>query len=92
LYEAGTVQVRDGLLTFQCDGQEAGDQLLHVVLAFDKDGKQLANVDTCRNPSLPDDFTLLCGEESVDIKGRLKLRPKRTALTKAKASAQKPAH
>jgi hypothetical protein len=85
-------KVRDGLLTFQCDGQEAGDQLLHVVLAFDKDGKQLANVDTCRNPSLPDDFTLLCGEESVDIKGRLKLRPKRTALTKAKASAQKPAH
>ena len=80
-------KVRDGLLTFQCDSQEAGDQMLHSVLVFDRDGKQLANVDTCRNPSLPDDATLLCSQESVDLKG-LKLHPKRTALTKAKPRSQ----
>lgn len=82
---------RDGLLTFQCAGQEAGDQLLHVVLVFDKDGKQLAKVDSCRNPSLPDDATVLCSEESVDARGRLKLRPKRTPLTKGAPPAQSPA-
>lgn len=84
-------KARDGLLTFQCFGSEAGDQVLHFVLVFDKDGKQLANVETCRNPSLPNDATLLCSEESVDRKGRLKLRPKRTALTKATTDVQKPA-
>jgi hypothetical protein len=85
-------KVRDGLLAFQCFGSEAAEQALHNVLAFDKDGKPLANIDTCRNPSFPDDSTLLCGEEWVDARGRLKLHPKRTALTKAKAGLQKPAH
>jgi hypothetical protein len=84
-------KLRDGLLAFQCAGEEAGDQLLHFVLVFDKDGKRLANVDTCRNPSFPDDSTVLCSEESVDAKGRLKLHAKRTTL-KPQPETKKPAH
>jgi hypothetical protein len=55
---------RDGLIAFQCASEEAGDQLLHIVVVFDKDGKQLANVNNCRNPNLPNDATVTCSEES----------------------------
>ena len=72
--------VRDGLLAFQCAGAEAGDQLLHTVLVYDSSGNQLAKIESCRKPSFPDASTAACSEESVDAKGRLKLRPKRVAL------------
>jgi hypothetical protein len=76
----------DGLLAFQCAGSEAGDQLLHDVLVFDKEGRQIAKVESCRNPSFVDGSAVTCSEESVDAKGRLKLRPKRAALVQAKAA------
>ena len=81
---------REGLIAFQCAGEEEGDQLTHIVLVFDKDGKQLANVNHCRNPSLPNDATVVCSEESYGPRG-FKLRPKRVALTKAGAAKQPPA-
>jgi hypothetical protein len=37
----------DGLLAFQCDGSEAGDELLNDVMVFDNEGKQLAKVTSC---------------------------------------------
>jgi hypothetical protein len=80
---------RDGLIAFQCASEEAGDQLLHIVVVFDKDGKQLANVNHCRNPNLPNDATATCSEESYGPRG-LKLRPKRVALTKGGAAGQRP--
>ncbi len=81
----------DGLLAFQCDGSEAGDQLLHDVLVFDGEGKQLAKVTSCRNPTLSGTSTVVCSEESVDAKGHLKLRPKRVSLARDKATASEPA-
>jgi len=80
---------RDGLIAFQCAGEEAGDQLLHIVVVFDKDGKQLANVNHCRTPNLPNDTTVTCSEESYGPRG-LKLRPKRVALMKGGAAGQRP--
>ncbi len=80
---------RDGLIAFQCAGEEAGDQLLHVVVVVDKDGNQLANVNHCRNPNLPNDATVTCSEESYGPRG-LKLHPKRVALTKGVAAGQRP--
>jgi len=77
----------DGLLAFQCDGSEAGDQLLHDVLVFDSAGKQLAKVTSCRNPTLSDASAVVCSEESVDAKGRLKLHPKHVSLVQAKPPA-----
>ena len=69
-----------GLLAFQCAGPDAGDQLLHDVLVFDNDGRQLAKVESCRDPRLPDGSAVTCAEESVNAKGRLKLRTKRVVL------------
>jgi hypothetical protein len=74
--------VRDGLLAFQCAGAEAGDQLLHTVLVFDPSGVQLAKIEPCRKPTFPDSATVACSEESVNAKGRLKLRSKQVALKK----------
>jgi hypothetical protein len=79
-------KVSDGLLAFQCDGSEAGDQLLHDVLVFDTEGKQLAKVTSCRNPALSDASAVVCSEESVDAKGRLKFHPKRVSLVRTKAA------
>lgn len=70
-------------------GEEAGDQLLHIVVVFDKDGKLLANVNHCRNPNLPNDSTVTCSEESYGPRG-FKLRPKRVDLTKGGAAGQRP--
>jgi hypothetical protein len=69
-----------GLLAFQCAGSDAGDQLLHDVLVFDNDGQQLAKVESCRDPRLLDGSAVICAEESVNVKGRLKLRSKRVVL------------
>jgi hypothetical protein len=74
--------VRDGLLAFQCAGAEAGDQLLHTVLVFDSSGNQVAKIESCRKPTFPDAATVACSEESVNAKGRLKLRSKQVALKK----------
>lgn len=79
----------DGLLAFQCDGSEAGDQLLHDVLVFDSEGKQLAKVTACRNPTLSDASAVGCSEESVDARGRLKLRPKHVSFVQGKATPQR---
>jgi hypothetical protein len=79
----------DGQIAFQCAGAEAGDQLLHTVLVFDANGSQLAKVEQCRNPTLPDGTTVICSEESVNANGRLKLRSARVPLTLLKAPVQR---
>jgi hypothetical protein len=80
----------EGQLAFQCAGEEAGDELLHTTLVFDRSGKQIAKVEHCRNPSLPDGNAVICSQESVNAKGRLKLRSQKLSLTQAKPAAQKP--
>jgi hypothetical protein len=71
-----------GIIAFQCAGEEAGNQLLHTVLAFDANGDPLAKVQSCRAPILLDEAALTCQKESVDAAGHLRLRPQRRPLIK----------
>ena len=83
-------QERSGVLAFQCAGEEAGDQLLHTVLVFDADGALLARAERCRNPVLSDGVAVTCKGESVDAKGRLKLRSKRVPFAESRLPARRP--
>jgi len=71
-----------GMIAFQCAGEEAGDQLLHTVLAFDANGAPLAKVQNCRAPIQLEDAALTCKKESVSVEGRLKLSPRRHPFSK----------
>lgn len=67
------------LFAFQCIGSMAGDYSLHQVFVFDGSGRQLAKVESCRNPKLTTRSGVACSEESLGLKG-FKLRPKRVPL------------
>jgi hypothetical protein len=81
--------VSGDVLAFQCVGSMAGDYSLHEILVFDGTGHQVAKVEECRNPKLPDGSTLVCSAEAIGDRG-LKLRTKRVKLSESKA-AQPPA-
>ncbi len=70
----------DGRVAFECAREQAGDQLLHSVLAFDAGGAKLADVPHCRKPRFTAPDALTCSEESVSANGKLKLRSKRVPL------------
>jgi hypothetical protein len=72
-----------GRVAFECAREQAGDQLLHSVLAFDASGAKLADVSHCRKPRFAGADALTCSEESVDANGKLKLRAKRVSLSPA---------
>ena len=70
---------RDGKVAFQCGDTVAADELLHKVLVFDGD-KQVAAVSSCRKPQWTGPAALVCGAESVDSGGRIKLKAKKVSL------------
>jgi hypothetical protein len=71
-------------VAFTCAREEAGDQLLHSVLAFDGVGAKLAEIAHCRRPQWSGADALVCDEELVGPTGRLKLRAKRVPLAASK--------
>lgn len=77
---AGRLAARGERFAFECAREEAGEQLLHSVLAFDAAGRRLAAVDHCRRPVWESDRLLRCEAESVDARGRLVLRAKRVEV------------
>jgi hypothetical protein len=70
---------RDGKVAFQCGDTVAADELLHKVLVFDGD-KQVAAVSSCRKPKWTGPGALVCGAESVDSGGRIKLKAKKVSV------------
>jgi hypothetical protein len=71
----------NGQVAFQCAREEAGEQVLHTVMAFDAAGNRLAAAPRCREPRWVDEHTVSCSEESVGPDGTLQLRAKRIELS-----------
>ena len=77
----GAVSMRQGKLVFQCAREQAGNHLLHEVLAFSVAGKMLAQVPRCRLPRWTGRSELACSEEEVGADGGLRLRTKHVGVT-----------
>lgn len=76
----GKAAVANGHIAFDCAREQAGDYLLHSVVAFDASGNKLKEVPHCRNPKWATAETLVCSVESVDAKGELLLEPTRIGV------------
>jgi hypothetical protein len=79
-----SVVAHDGRIAFQCVREQAGNTLLHSVLAFDASGKKLAEIQRCRTPQWSGVQTVVCQQEAVGPDGRLQLKTKRTELPAAR--------
>ena len=80
-----------GFVAFECAGAEAGPQLLHDSVVFDVNGHQIAAISSCRAPRFEHEGTLACEEESVDSRGRLKLRRRTVRVGVGPKAAVSPA-
>lgn len=76
----GTVAVQQGRIAFDCAREQAGDHLLHNVVAFGVTGVRLVEIKHCRKPRWTGERTFVCDAETVGPDGRLKLQPKRIQL------------
>ena len=76
----GAVAVQQGRIAFDCAREQAGDHLLHNVVAFGVTGKKIAEIEHCLKPRWLGIQTIVCDTEVVGPDGRLKLHPKRTQL------------
>ncbi len=76
----GAVAVKQGRIAFDCAHEQAGDHLLHNVVAFGVTGVRLAEIKHCRKPRWAGERTIVCDAETVGPDGRLKLYPKRIQL------------
>lgn len=85
----GAFVSHEGLVGFQCAGEEAGGHLLHDSFAFDEEGRQRAAVASCRTPRFSSGTAMVCRAEEVDSHGRLRLHRTRVSLT---ATETLPAH
>jgi hypothetical protein len=78
---AGGASLRKQRFAVHCVIEQAADQLLHNVLVFDIAGKQITEIQRCRNPRWTGDLEISCLAESFEGAGELKLRTKRFALS-----------
>jgi hypothetical protein len=78
--KASGFKTRLGKVIFQCAREQAGDNLLHSVLVFDKEGKR-KEISHCRNPEFSGP-RLWCQAESVKPDGTLQLRPTKRDILK----------
>ena len=69
-----------GSIAFDCVRGQAGDNLLHTVVVFDRLGHALGEVLECRRPRWRSTESIACQAESVDQTGRLRLSEKRVVL------------
>ena len=76
----GTVALQQGRIAFDCAREQAGDHLLHSVVAFGATGEKLLEIEHCRKPLWVGKRTIVCDAETVGSDGRLKLHPKRNQL------------
>jgi hypothetical protein len=72
--QASAFRTKEGNLAFQCAREQAGNQLFHSVLLFDKRGKKRKEITRCRNPHFAKGY-LWCDAESVEGDGTLQLHP-----------------
>jgi hypothetical protein len=79
-YRPGTATVTEGRIAFDCEREQAGDHLLHSVVAFDAAGRKITEVKHCRNPKWMGASILTCESESVGANGKLVLAPNRVPL------------
>ncbi len=77
---AGKAVVQAGRIAFDCATEQAGDQLLHVVKAFEESGNKLTEVQHCRNPRWENKNLLQCEGEAVGADGKLVLTPRQTQI------------
>ena len=76
----GRAETANERIAFQCAREQAGDHLLHTVLAFSVNGKKLAEISRCRNPRWEAGRSLTCERETVGPDGKLKLHKMVTNL------------
>jgi hypothetical protein len=77
---AGKVAAAGERIAFECATEEAGDQLMHTVMAFDESGHKLKETPHCRNPRWDTKNVLGCEAESVGADGRLRLERTRAEV------------
>lgn len=77
----GRAVIDHGRIAFHCVREQAGDSLLHSVLAYKRTGEKLTEIQHCRNPKWSNEKTISCDAETVGSDGKLKLNEKRTDLT-----------
>lgn len=77
----GTAVVQQDRIAFDCAREQAGNHLLHSVVAFSRAGKKLAEIKQCRKPRWSDVRTIVCDAEVVGPDGQLKLHPIQTQLS-----------
>lgn len=77
----GRAVTTNGRIAFECAREQAGDHLLHSVLAFNANGEKLAEIPHCRNPKWSNERVVTCDAETVGADGQLKLNKTSTDLT-----------
>lgn len=77
----GRAVAANGRIAFECAREQAGDHLLHSVLAFNANGEKLAEIPRCRNPKWSNERVVACDAETVGADGQLKLNKTSTDLT-----------
>ena len=79
----GRAVTANGDVAFECAREQAGDNLLHSVLAFNANGEKLSETSHCRNPKWEAARSLTCQRETVGPDGKLKLHRRPTDLPHA---------
>ena len=77
---AGNIAAYSKQVAFHCVQEQAGDHLLHRVVVFNTDGKQLIAVPRCRNPKWSSEHAMVCQKELVNPDGQLELQDKLVAI------------
>lgn len=63
------------LIAFECEREQAADNILHSVLVYTDDGRLAQEIERCREPKWAAKDRLTCLKESVDSSGKLALAP-----------------
>ena len=79
----GRAVMANDRIAFECAREQAGDHLLHSVLAFKTNGEKLTEISHCRNPKWEAARSLTCERETVGPDGKLKLAKQATPLLPA---------
>ena len=71
-----------GWLAFACDSEQAADNILHTVRAYDAGGAPAGTMPRCRAPAISTAGVLACQGEEVDAAGKLRLTPRSLPLAR----------
>lgn len=77
---AGIVE-QDGKVAFACEREQAGEHILHSVVAYSAGGDKLAEISYCRSPRWVGVQTVECDSEVVGPDGTLKLQTREVKVS-----------